>query len=334
MIYTDAASAAPAISAQIAAAETILILTHVNPDGDAIGSMLGVWHYLNSLGKHAIPLASSPLPNYTTWLPGVEAVHVYQPQSELPAADLTILVDTASLNRIGQIHTDHAEALSQRPMIVIDHHITNDGIAAVNLIKPSAASTCELIYELLEALAVEISPELATCLQIGIVTDTQSFQTTATKPGSLHASAALLAAGADNNTIVQRVYRSIPLSTAMVLGASLSIMQAEPGIVWTMITQAMQQQANASDDASDDVMQLLQRLGDIKAILLCKERKDGTTKISLRSQPPINVAEIAQVWGGGGHTQAAGATLPFGPEQAAQEVLPYLRRAIADLEAK
>src|SRR5689334_18302253 len=94
MIYDTAAQAAPAIAQQIAAANRILLLTHINPDGDAVGSLLGMWHALQSMGKQAIPLASSPLPSYALWLPEVERVQVYQTDFEFPEVDLTILLDT------------------------------------------------------------------------------------------------------------------------------------------------------------------------------------------------------------------------------------------------
>src|SRR5690348_9036629 len=115
MIYDNAAQAAPAIAERIAAADRILILTHINPDGDAIGSLLGMWHALRSLGKQAIPLASSPLPSYTLWLPGAEHVQVYRPDFEFPDVDLAILLDTASLARVGRIYDDHATALAALP---------------------------------------------------------------------------------------------------------------------------------------------------------------------------------------------------------------------------
>src|SRR5262249_19712249 len=106
MIYDDAAQAAPAITDHIAAAERILILTHITPDGDAIGSLLGVWHMLQALGKQVLPIASSPPPSYAGWLPGADAIRVYQHGTPFPDVDLAILVDTASLARIGRIYDD------------------------------------------------------------------------------------------------------------------------------------------------------------------------------------------------------------------------------------
>jgi phosphoesterase RecJ-like protein len=330
MIYDDAAQAAPAIAERVAAANRILILTHINPDGDAVGSLLGMWHALCALGKRAIPLASSPLPSYTLWLPGAEQVLVYQPDMDFPDVDLAILLDTASLARIGRIYDQHATALVALPVIVIDHHVTNDGGGTLNLIRPAAASTCELLYALYQALGVSITPAIASCLLLGLTTDTQSFQTSATKSDSLRTAAELLECGADQPRVVQEVYYALPASSALLIGKAISEMRREGPIVWTTVTQAMMRTAGAEDEAADEVVRLMQRIQGTRALALFTERHDGTTKLSLRSQPPIDVASLARIWGGGGHAQAAGATLLMPPSQAEREVLSRLRELLND----
>jgi bifunctional oligoribonuclease and PAP phosphatase NrnA len=328
MIYDDAAQAALAITDHIAAAERILILTHINPDGDAIGSLLGVWHVLQALGKQALPVASSPPPSYVGWLPGADAIRVYQHGTPFPDVDLAILVDTASLTRIGRIYDDHAAALAELPIMIIDHHVTNDGIGTLNLIRPAAASTCELLYALFREMGMSITPSLATCLLLGLITDTQSFQTSATRPESLRTAADLLEYGADQARIVHEVYQALPTGTAQLIGLALAELRSEGPIAWTTVTQAMMRATGAEDEAADEVVRMVQRIAGVRALVLFKERYDGTTKISMRSQPPIDVASLAQIWGGGGHAQASGATLLMSPEQAAREVLPRLRELL------
>src|SRR5262245_24960920 len=112
MLYNDPSLAAAAITSQIDRASRILILTHINPDGDAIGSMLGVWHALQALGKTALPIAASPLPAYAKWLPGSERIQIYQQGMSFPEVDLVIMVDTATSARVGRIHEEHAAALA------------------------------------------------------------------------------------------------------------------------------------------------------------------------------------------------------------------------------
>ncbi len=330
MIYNDAALAAPIFAARIADADRILILTHVNPDGDAIGSMLGAWHALRALGKDAIALASSPLPSYATWLPDADQIQVYRQGTPLPGANLVLMVDTASLARVGRIYDDHQQALATLPLIIVDHHVTNDGAGALNLIQPEAASTCELLYDLFRAMDLPMTAELATCLLLGLTSDTQSYQTSATRASSLRAAADLLDLGANQRRVVHEIYYALPASSAALIAAALSELQHEGAVAWTTVTLTMMRATGAEDDAVDEVVRLMQRIGHIRALVLFKERSDGTTKISMRSRPPIDVAMLAQRWGGGGHAQAAGATLLMSPDQAAREVLPQLR-ALAEV---
>lgn len=325
MIYNDPTNAAGPIAERIAAAQHILLLTHVNPDGDAIGALLGVWHALGALGKQRTALVMPPLPGYTLWLPGVEAIALYQSGSSLPPADLVIMVDTASLERIGAIGEEHAATLGALPLIVIDHHVTNDGGATLNLIDAAAASTCDLLYRLFDAMHVPISPALASCLLLGLTTDTQSFQTSATRPASLRAAAALLEAGADHKHVIDAVYYELPPNSAALIGHALAGMHFEAGVAWLTVTRTMMDATNAEDEASDEVIRVLQRIGAARVMALFKERRDGTTKISLRSRAPLNVAAIAQRWGGGGHAQAAGATLNMPPAEAIAAVIPLLK---------
>ena len=317
--------AAPALAAEIERASRILILTHINPDGDAIGSLLSVWHVLKAMGKDAIPLASSPLPGYTIWLPGAAQIQVYRPGMSLPKADLVMMVDTATLGRVGRIYDDHAHELTRLPIAIVDHHVTNEGAGSVNLIAPRAASTCELLCELFQAMGVAIDSDLATCLLMGITTDTQSFQTSATTATSLRVAASLLDLGADQLRIVREVYYALPASSAELIGLALSDMRRDGPLAWARVTQAMMRDTGAEDEAVDEVVRMLQRVAGVRALVVFKERQDGSTKISLRSVQPINVALLATHWGGGGHAQAAGATLNMGPEQAEDEVLPRLR---------
>ncbi|MBS1968016.1 MAG: bifunctional oligoribonuclease/PAP phosphatase NrnA [Chloroflexi bacterium SZAS-1] len=327
-VYTDPILAAPALTDQINQAKRILILTHINPDGDAIGSLLSVWHVLKTMGKEVIPLASSPLPGYTTWLPGAEQIQVYRAGMSLPEVDLVVMVDTATLGRVGRIYDEHVHELTTLPIVIVDHHVTNEGAGTVNLIDPAAASTCELLCELFQAMGITIDADLATCLLMGITTDTQSFQTSATTATSMRVAADLLDLGADQLRVVREVYFALPASSAELIGQALAEMRRDGPIAWARVTLAMMRDTGAEDEAVDEVVRMLQRVSGVRALVVFKERQDGTTKISLRSVQPINVALLATYWGGGGHAQAAGATLNMSPEQAEHEVLPRLQELV------
>jgi len=327
-IHTDPAAAAPIIAETVAAANRVLILSHINPDGDAIGSMLGVWHALRGMGKTATPLASSAYPEVAEALPGIEQVQVYQPGMPLPPADLIWMVDTAAPQRVGPLYDEHAAELNNLPLIIVDHHVTNDGLGRVNLVDAQAASCAEVLYRLFRAMDMVVTPEMATCLLLGLTTDTQSFQTNSTRPQTLRIAADLVEAGADQSAVVQKVYYATPYSTAHMLGLALSQIQREDGLIWTHISREMMQQTHASDSAYDDVTSVMMRIDGMQISALFKERNDGAVKLSLRSKAGIDVSEIARTWGGGGHKQAAGATIQKNLDEAQREVLAVLRERL------
>jgi phosphoesterase RecJ-like protein len=329
MIYSNPSDAAPAFTAALHQAQRVLIFSHINPDGDAIGSLLGLAHALRAIGKQPLPIASSPIPSNTRGLPGIETVQIYQPGMKLPEADLVWLVDTATLERIGPIYTDHEADLLSRPLVIVDHHVTNNGQGRLSLIDPRSASCCDLLLRLLRAMDLPITPDVATCLLLGLTTDTQSFQVSSTNPAALRAAAELIEAGAEQRKVVNAIYFSMPISTVRLSALALAGLRHEDGLFWANVTQAMLREAGASDEASDDTVSQMQRISGLRIGALFKERVDGTVKLSLRSVPGINVAEICALWGGGGHAQAAGATLPMNLAQAEAEVIPLLRTKLA-----
>jgi phosphoesterase RecJ-like protein len=328
MIYTDPIAAAPAFRAALEPAQRILLLTHVNPDGDAIGSLLGAMHAVRALGKTPLPVATAGLPDYVFRLPGIEALQLYRTGDALPEADLTWMLDTATLERAGPVFDEHKTRLLAQPLIVTDHHTTNEGGGALHLIDPHAASCADLLFRLLQAMDAPITPEAATCMLLGTFTDTQSFQTSGTRAETLRSAAGMIEAGGDLRAVVNAVYFTVPPSTIRLTSVALSTVHVEDGLVWAVVTQAMLRATGAGDAATDDTVTRMQRIADMRVCVLFREHHDGTVKISLRSVPGINVAAIAQRWGGGGHTQAAGATLQMGLEQAQREVLPLLRSAV------
>lgn len=328
MIYTDPNVAAPAMLKVLERSERILILTHLNPDGDAIGSLLAMWHALHAMGKTALALASSPLADYMLALPGIEHVAVYERGTPLPVSDLICMVDTAEPYRTGAVYEDHSDLINSHPLIIIDHHVTNAGRGNVNLIDSTSASCAELVYHLLRAMKIAVTPQMATCLLMGVMTDTLSFQTSSTRPQTLHTTAELLEARADHDMVVKEVYQSLPYATIRLVGLALGRLQRDGELIWTTITQEMLRETGADELASDDVVLMMQRVAGARICAMLREREDGQVKVSLRSKPGIDVALIARTWGGGGHIQAAGATLPMNIEAAEQEILPRLRQAL------
>lgn len=335
MLYTTAEQAAPAIAAAVRDKRHILLITHVNPDGDAIGSLLALGLYFEQQGHAVTMLAPTPLPDFTLRLKSVERIEVYSKAPvyhetyTLPeTVDLIVLVDTGDVRRIARIYEEQAAYLNARPLIVIDHHATNVGEGALNLVDATLSSNCELLYCLLCAWQARITPEIATALLMGIITDTQSFKTSNTTPSALRAAADLVELGADRELIMRDVYSNIAFETAKLLSLSLSELKREGAIAWTHVTQVMQHSVGANDDASAEVTDYIANLGGFTVTALFKERRDGSVKISLRSVPGVDVAAVALQFGGGGHRQAAGATLAGPLVEAEQRVLAALRAAV------
>lgn len=335
MLYTNADQAAPAIAEGLRNKRHILLITHVNPDGDAVGSLLGLGLYLHRQGHEVTMLAPTPLPMYTLRLQAVERIKVYSATpvySETltlpPSVDLIMLVDTGDVRRIARIYEEQRAFIDARPLIIIDHHATNVGEGVINLVDATKSSNCELLYELLRAWQATITPEIATALLMGITTDTQSFKTSNTTPSALRVAADLIEAGGDRALIMRDVYSNIAFETAKLLSLSLSELKRDGAIAWTHVTQVMQRSVGARDDAIDEVTDYIANLGGLKATALFRERRDGTVKISLRSVPGVDVAAVAQQFGGGGHRQAAGATLDGPLFEAEQRVLTALRAVV------
>ncbi len=339
MLYTDAETAAPAIAQILTGKQHVLLITHVNPDGDAIGSLLGLGLSLEARGHAVTLLAPTPLPLYVTRLGGVERIEVYSKSAvyseimALPASvDLIMLVDTGDIRRIARIYEENPTYVDGRPLVVIDHHATNSGEGQVNLVDASLSSTCELLYRLLRAWNASISAHVATALLMGVITDTQSFKTSNTTPSALRTAADLIELGADRELIMRDVYSNIRFETAKLLSLSLSELRRDGPLAWTHVTQVMQRSVGADDDASAEVTEYIAGLGGLRATALFKERRDGSVKVSLRSVPGVDVAAVAQHFGGGGHRQAAGATLAGPLHEAEERLLAVLRAAVGEPE--
>ena len=334
MLYSNVADAAPAFARLLdergTAKRSILIITHVNPDGDAIGALTGLGLALESMGHRITMLVPSPAPPFVARMPEVGRIQCYTDRPELPEdADLVVLVDTGDVRRIGRVWDEARAYLESRPLAVIDHHVTNTGEGRVNLVDPGRASTCELVYELVRAWGTTIRPPTATALMLGLVTDTQSFRTSNTTPQSLRVASELMESGADRERIVQDVYRSVPALTARLLGLALQAMQHDDQIVWTRVSLAMEEATGADVEAYSEVTDYLATLGGFRASMLLRERPDGAVKVSFRSTPGVDVAAVAQRFGGGGHRQAAGCTVEVPLDEAETIVLAELRAQLA-----
>lgn len=330
MIYTNVEHAAEPLAAILAGKRHVLVITHVNPDGDAVGALVGLGLALEQRGHTVTLLAPSSLPPFVRNMPQVERIQVYTEDATLPPeTDLVVLVDTGDAARIARVWEEQQVFLLARPLIVIDHHVTNSGQGVCNLVDPTISSTCELIYHLMRAWDTPISPDIATALLLGVTTDTQSFRTSNTTPSALRAAADLLESGGDIMRIVHDVYLNTPYTHARLLALALDKIQQRGSIVWTGVTLAMFDSTGAHEDAASEVTDYLSSLGGFKASAIFRERRDGSVKVSLRSRPGVDVSLIASQFGGGGHRQAAGCTVPGSLAEVEQLVIEALEQVVA-----
>ncbi|MBU1992869.1 DHH family phosphoesterase, partial [Patescibacteria group bacterium] len=229
--------------------------------------------------------------------------------------DLIIIVDAGSLNQLGKLYKDNIEMFSQVPVLNIDHHISNEQFGRVNYIDIMAASTTELLIPIVKGFSKEAGKELmdediATLLLAGIVTDTGSFQNANTTPKSFDNAAELVAIGARQQEIIQNVYKTKELSTLKLWGRILSKIKVDEThkIVWSAVSKKDFADTGSKEEATGDVIdELMTNAPGAEVVLLLKEKDNGLISGSVRTTTPaVDASEIAEAFGGGGHTQAAG----------------------------
>jgi phosphoesterase RecJ-like protein len=290
-------------------AQRILLVSHKKPDGDAIGSLLGLGHALESAGKSATVACADPPANAMAQLPGAERiVHdlgpLYSPGAPLPW-DLVIAADASGLDRLGTLYEANPQVFAQAPVIDLDHHITNDRFGVANLVDPAAAAATEVATLFLQRLGIRPTVASATCLLFGLMTDTLSFQTEATSARSFRVAAYLLDCGAPLSTLATG-FRQRPVSSALVWSKAMGSLQfaADGRIAWFEVPRAILESSGPGADTSG----LSGFAGGILGVdvgMVVEEAADGNVYVGLRSQP-VDVAALAAQFGGGGHQRAAG----------------------------
>jgi len=310
-------------------AQNIALLAHEFPDGDCIGSALGMAHILRLLGKTCIPACAHAAPRNLSFLPGIETL---QQTLGDESFDLVIVLDTGELRRLGRLYEEHQAFLDNALIINIDHHISSSGCGEVNIIDPKAAATAELVLLFQQQAGLPLDRDAALCLLTGLITDTSSFQFTNTTPRCLEVAAELLRAGAIPETVVQPIYRTHPL--AQVRFQSMILVNARTScdgrLIWSQATDATLAAADATPEMDDNTSSLLRDIEGVQVAAFLKSYGDpNLTRLSLRCAAPYNAAEICQRISnglGGGHPRAAGATFHLPIEEATALVIAELEK--------
>jgi len=305
-------------------ANCVLVCSHFRPDGDAIGSLLAMGWALDQLGKAYTLACPHPTPANFRFLPGWEQIiSEWVPVCDY---DLVIALDTSNLERFEHLR-EPIERL-EAPLLVIDHHVTNTCFGTVNWVEPNAVATTEVLFSLLQRLGLQLDEVVATYLLTGIVTDTQGFRTSNTSPRTMEIVVELLRAGASLSMISDRALNRRSLSALRLWAAVLPQVRCQDHVVWGEIPLSVRQASGYTGGDDADLVEFLATVEEAQVAAIFYEREDGAIKLSLRSHRGINVAEVAQQLGGGGHEQAAGATLEGPLESARQRVLALLAQRL------
>ncbi|HAJ56941.1 MAG TPA: hypothetical protein DCL35_04140 [Candidatus Omnitrophica bacterium] len=286
--------------------KTFLISAHIHLEGDALGSELALAGLLKALGKKAIIINEDKAPDEYLFLPGIGSIRHDISGLDYDAA---ILVDCSDVSRIGKMH----KALRKdRPLINIDHHISNTGFGDINWIQPDASCACEMVYYLFKALGVAIKKQDAVCIYTGILSDTGSFKYKTTSRHTHLIAADLLKHGIDVYDINRRIYESMSVATVRALGKIIGTLEvsSDGKIAWLLIKNSLIRKNPALAEETDNIIHFARAIAGVEVALLFKETKrNGDVRINLRSTGSADVNELAQVFGGGGHRMASGATV-------------------------
>jgi bifunctional oligoribonuclease and PAP phosphatase NrnA len=301
-------------------ANTFLLITHVSPDSDAIGSLLGLTHALRLLNKTVTPSCSDPIRDRFDMLPG----HTEVVSAASGSIECVIALDCGDEPRLGSIWANLPEP---RPFLInIDHHISNTRFGQINWVDPSAASTAELVLQLIDQLGVTLNQGIATCVLYGIVGDTLGFRTPNTTPLQLQYAERCMEAGASLNDSIAHQFNRRSQALVCLWGKALNALKIKERIAYTPISKAMRD-ACGMGATELGLSSFLISINEVDRAAVLLERDDGRIEISMRAKPGFNVSNAAVALGGGGHPLAAGTTIDGPLEAAVKQVLSALRHA-------
>lgn len=301
----------------------IVLATHVLPDGDAVGSVLALGIALRGMGKNVVATWSGrmEIPEQYSFLPGQELLAA---AADIPAAPaLLVALDCGSRERLGTVEKQFKKAALT---INIDHHRNNTEYGSINAVWPDAPATCEIIYELCGEMGVKIGRDIAENLYTGLVTDTGRFQYTNTNEKAFKMAADLVSLGVDPSRVFRHVYENSTYKKLKLAGLALSktVLDLDLGLIYTVITKEDFANTGASVEDTENLIDFLRAVAGIDAAAVFKETEGGL-RISLRSTGVVDVGEIAESKGGGGHRLAAGYNGTGAIEDAVQDLRNKLR---------
>lgn len=306
-------------------AKTICIVGHIRPDGDCIGSQLGLLHALRAEGKKVVAWNEDSVPQKYRFL---DPDRDFEKPKQGEKFDLVIATDCASFERLGKTAT----CVGNRKLLInIDHHESNTRYGDINWISAREPSTGELIYRLIKTARWPITKKIADCLFTAVSTDTGSFQYATTRPSTFHVGAELVTRGANLAKICDEVYQSFPLSRARLLKHVYSKFKLTHNdrVAYFWLRKADLARTGADSNDTEGLIDHIRAIEPVIVACVFEEIEPEMTRISLRSKnPEVNVSDIAAQFGGGGHSAAAGARIPGRPLSIQRRVIAAIKKAI------
>lgn len=316
------------VAALLQQRDSFLILCHVMPDGDTIGSALALQHAVTHMGKTACVVCQDPVPEMYRFLPGSSLL--MSPEGVPCTCQTAVFIDCTDETRAGNEALEAAKGASHT--VNIDHHVTNSLFGDLNYVDPSAAAVGEQVFRILEEMGVSLDDRVAICLYVAIATDTGQFSYENTTPTSHRLAARLLETGVKPSFVTDELYESRSHSSMRLLALALGTLRVSPcgSVAWMKLTRSMLQEAAAREDEAEGLINYTRSLRGVEVGILLKEMNGGGVKVGFRSRKSVDVSRLARSLGGGGHPRAAGCLLDATMDQAEAIVIKASLEAVRD----
>ncbi|MCK9858129.1 bifunctional oligoribonuclease/PAP phosphatase NrnA [Paenibacillus sp. ATY16] len=307
--------------------DDFLVVSHVQPDGDAISSTSVIGWMLDQLGKTKTLINEGESPSRLNYLRGFDQIVNYRKDKPGQTYTHVIAVDCADFRRIGEVSALFAQ---DAKILNIDHHPTNDGFGAVNVIRPDAAATVEILFDLIDLSGLNIDVECATAIYTGLLTDTGGFRYSNTSPKVMDVASRMLSHGAPGHQLADHLLEKMTMAKLKLLQRCLARLTFtdDQQIGWLYVGKNDMKEVGAVPDDLEGIVNYALNIDGVEVGILFKETEDGGVKASLRSAGKANVAAIAQALGGGGHVRAAGCRMQGTLTEAMQELVEAVRKAL------
>ncbi|WP_312908842.1 DHH family phosphoesterase [Tissierella praeacuta] len=307
---------------KIKESERIYIVSHVQPDGDNIGSILALWMAIKKIKDKVFILKTDDIPSDFLFLPNVNEIKEFNDEGKI---DMFIALDTSDENRLGK----NKELLNKAKTIInIDHHISNTNFGHINIVDSNAAATGELVYNLIKKMNIPMDKDIASCIYTAISSDTGSFMYDNTSAETHRIIAELIDIGIDKSNININLYQNKSLERTMLFIKSLETLRLyfNNNVALIKVTQDMLNKANAKMEDTEGIVSFIREIAPVEVGIILKEFKENEIKVSMRSKRFIDVSAICASFNGGGHIRAAGCTINSPMDIAEKLILDELKK--------